>query len=453
MADNRSLTRKSSEDVVTLGEGGIHINHMAAHTQVSLDGNMGTHHSFAAEEAAAFSNLINSQLEHDSLAAHFLPLNPSSDDIFKKQVDGLILARLINVAQPGTIDEKKLNKHSGSHEMSVFQRNENLNVVVAAAKTIGCHVVNIGAQDISEGHPIPVLGLIWQIFRIGVVANICLDGHPELVLLLQPGETLASLAKLTPEQLLLRWVRYNLARAGEDFKVNNFNDFTPDVFLALLCQLNPAVTRAIGSNESPLDVAQRVVDAANAIGVKTFLSAIDLQLGNPRLALGFAAQIFNAVGMESDLEVNVFAAYINYRLRDSPYVNHVVPLNVASNDLYLRQFDGYILAELLRDYKMSALDILHLEPAGTTDKDAQIRNVVAVFSAATACGADFANASPDDFVGGRPKAVLGALWQVIRLKLLSKVSLVAHPELAALAENKGEIDVTHVLNLVYSQAC
>jgi hypothetical protein len=254
MTDSRPvLHRKSTnEEMVTTTEHGVHINHMASHHSVSVDGNMGTHHSFAAEEAVAFSNLINSQLENDALAGHFLPLDVNSDDIFKKQVDGLILARLINVAVPHTIDEKKLNKHSVSHEMSVFQRNENLNVVVAAAKTIGCHIVNIGAQDISEGHPIPILGLIWQIFRIGVCADICLNGHPELVLLLEPGETLADLAKLSPEQLLLRWVRYNLTRADESFKVRNFNDFNAELFLALLCQLNPSINRVIGSNESPL---------------------------------------------------------------------------------------------------------------------------------------------------------------------------------------------------------
>jgi hypothetical protein len=108
------------------------------------------------------------------------------------------------------------------------------------------------------------------------------------------------------------------------------------------------------------DVAQRVIDAANAIGVKTFLTALDIGAGNPRLALGFVAQIFNAVGMESDLEVNVFAAYINYTLRDSPYAKHLLPLNTQSNELYHRQYDGFILAELLRDYKESALDITAL---------------------------------------------------------------------------------------------
>jgi hypothetical protein len=103
-----------------------------------------------------------------------------------------------------------------------------------------------------------------------------------------------------------------------------------------------------------------VIDAANAIGVKTFLTALDIGAGNPRLALGFVAQIFNAVGMESDLEVNVFAAYVNYTLRGSPYAKHLLPLNTQSNELYHRQYDGFILAELLRDYKESALDITAL---------------------------------------------------------------------------------------------
>lgn len=49
---------------------------------------------------------------------------------------------------------------------------ENLNLALNSASAIGCQVVNIGAQDLKEGKPHLVLGLLWQIIKIGLFADI-----------------------------------------------------------------------------------------------------------------------------------------------------------------------------------------------------------------------------------------------------------------------------------------
>lgn len=49
---------------------------------------------------------------------------------------------------------------------------ENLNLALNSASAIGCHVVNIGAFDLMEGKPHLVLGLLWQIIKIGLFADI-----------------------------------------------------------------------------------------------------------------------------------------------------------------------------------------------------------------------------------------------------------------------------------------
>ena len=58
--------------------------------------------------------------------------------------------------------------------------------------------------------------------QIGLLADINLQAHPELVRLLLPGEDLAALLRLPPEQLLIRWVNYHLAAAGSDRRIANF---------------------------------------------------------------------------------------------------------------------------------------------------------------------------------------------------------------------------------------
>jgi len=87
-------------------------------------------------------------------------------------------------------------------------------VAVAAARTIGCSVVNIGGQDISEGREHLILGLIRQIVQLGLLQKVDLNWHPELVRLCEPGERLDALRKMPAEQVLLRWINYHLAASG-----------------------------------------------------------------------------------------------------------------------------------------------------------------------------------------------------------------------------------------------
>lgn len=53
-----------------------------------------------------------------------------------------------------------------------FHPQENLNLALNSASAIGCHVVNIGAEDLKEGKPYLVLGLLWQVIKIGLFADI-----------------------------------------------------------------------------------------------------------------------------------------------------------------------------------------------------------------------------------------------------------------------------------------
>jgi plastin-1 len=58
------------------------------------------------------------------------------------------LRKLINVAVPGTIDERAINK---KRSLNLWERNENHTLCLKSARAIGCTVVSIGAQDLEEG--------------------------------------------------------------------------------------------------------------------------------------------------------------------------------------------------------------------------------------------------------------------------------------------------------------
>ena len=83
---------------------------------------------------------------------------------------------------------------------------ENLTLALNSAQSIGCNIINIDAHDLSKGRPHLVLGLLWQIIRIGLFNQITIEHCPGLVNLLNDNEEMSDLLKLSPENILIRWV-------------------------------------------------------------------------------------------------------------------------------------------------------------------------------------------------------------------------------------------------------
>jgi len=93
---------------------------------------------------------------------------------------------------------------------------------------IGCNIINIDAHDLSKGKQHLVLGLLWQIIRIGLFNQITIEHCPGLVNLLNDNEEMADLLKLSPEQILIRWVNYQMEKAGVNRRINNFTNDIKD---------------------------------------------------------------------------------------------------------------------------------------------------------------------------------------------------------------------------------
>ena len=47
--------------------------------------------------------------------------------------------------------------------------------------------------------------------------------NPNIAVLAEEGETLEDLLKLSPEELVLRWVNYHLRKSGSTRRINNFS--------------------------------------------------------------------------------------------------------------------------------------------------------------------------------------------------------------------------------------
>jgi plastin-1 len=276
-------------------------------------------HTINEDERTEFTRHINAVLAGDPDIGHRLPFPTDTFEMFDECKDGLVLAKLINDSVPDTIDERVLNiPGKKSKTLNAFQMTENNNIVIESAKGIGCSVVNIGSGDIIEVREHLILGLIWQIIRRGLLGKIDIKLHPELYRLLEEDETLEQFLRLPPEQILLRWFNYHLKAANWPRRVQNFSNDVKDGenYTVLLAQIGHeyGCTRAPLQTRDLLQRAEEVLQNADKMGCRKFLTPSSLVAGNPKLNLAFVANLFNThpaldpITEEEKIEVEDFDA-------------------------------------------------------------------------------------------------------------------------------------------------
>ncbi|KYQ55364.1 Plastin-2 [Trachymyrmex zeteki] len=254
----------------------------------------GTTHSVRLEEQLAFSDWINTNLSHDPDLKHLLPIDPEGKALYDKVKDGILLCKIINHSCPDTIDERTINKKN----LTLYKKHENLTLALSSAQAIGCNIINIDAHDLTKGSPHLVLGLLWQIIRIGLFNQITLENCPGLATLLQEGERIEDLLKLSPEAILLRWVNHHLENAGIARRCNNFqSDITDsEIYTYLIKQIAPnsaGVTLEALMEPNHMSRAEIMLQQAAKLGCRTFVTPSDVVNGIYKLNLAFVANMFN----------------------------------------------------------------------------------------------------------------------------------------------------------------
>ena len=190
--------------------------------------------------------------------------------------------------------------------------------------------------------------------QLGLFNQITLEQCPGLAVLLDSGEKVEELMKLSPEAILLRWVNHQLERAGVPRRINNLtNDITDsEAYAHLLYQIAPlelGVTKEALMESDPLSRAEIMLQQADKLGCRSFVSPKDVVEGIYKLNLAFVANLFNNhpgldsshidledyANVEESREEKTYRNWMN-SLGVSPYVNNL------SSDLA----DGLVIFQL-----------------------------------------------------------------------------------------------------------
>ncbi|KAK6788306.1 hypothetical protein RDI58_016831 [Solanum bulbocastanum] len=382
-------------------------------------------HTISESEKASYVAHINSYLADDEFLKKYLPIDPLTNDLFEVSKDGVLICKLINVAVPGTIDERAINM---KRMLNPWERNENHTLCLNSAKAIGCTLVNIGTQDFIEGRRHLVLGVISQIIKIQLLADLNLKKTPQLLELVDDNKDAEELMSLPPEKILLRWMNFQLKKAKYEKIVTNFSSDIKDAeaYAHLLNVLAPEyINPTILTVKDHLERAKFVLEHAGRMGCKRYLTAKDIVEGSPNLNLAFVAHIFqhrNGLSTQtkqiSFLEISpdeaqmsreerAFRFWIN-SLGNSSYIDNVF------EDLR----NGWLLLETLDKVSPGIVNWKIATKPPIKMPFRKVENCNQVVKIGKQLKFSLVNIAGNDIVQGNKKLILAYLWQLMRCNML-----------------------------------
>nr|CAG8555590.1 4086_t:CDS:10 [Entrophospora candida]CAG8612271.1 6171_t:CDS:10 [Entrophospora candida] len=377
-------------------------------------------HTINEDERTEFTRHINQTLTGDPDIVDKLPIDISTMQLFDECRDGLLLAKLINTSVPDTIDERVLNVPKKGKKVNKFQMTENNNLVIFSAKGIGCNVVNIGSADLIEGREHLILGLIWQIIKIGLLNKIDIKLHPELYRLLEDDETLEQFLKLPPDQILLRWFNYHLKAAKWQRRVQNFSKDVSDGenYTVLLNQLAPDLcSRDPLKERDLLERAEKVLQNSEKLGCRKYLTPKALVAGNPKLNLAFVANLFNTHPGLAPLDEEEKADLEEFDDSDDREARDVTP---AVNNLYEDLKDGLVILQAFEKLKPGIVNWKKVNKANNNNlsRFKQVENTNYAILIGQSLKFTLVNIQGADIVDGTKTLILGLVWQMMRLNII-----------------------------------
>ena len=385
--------------------------------------------------------MINNILFNDNKLIGIIPINPKTNEIFEKIEDGVILAKLINYSNPGTIDERVIIKENN---MTLEQKKSNINLIINSAKSIGC-LTEISINDILNKNKPKIIDFLFEIMTKIVLERVSINYYPQLLRLKEEKEKTEELLALRPEDFLKRWFNFHLYKAGYIQNLINFNDDIKDSqkYIILLNQLSPKC------NKNALEIfdlnerAKKVLEDAQNIGVKVYINKEDIINGNEHLNILFIAEIFlSNNGINETQKERMIANKLveDEGLREEKsfrfWMNSLKIKGVKIiNNLYEESRSGIILLKVIDKIKPGTVDWKKVELKTKNPFKIGV-NCQEVIDSSKRSGFSIISIGNKDIQEGKKKHILAIVWQLMKAYTLQRIGEKTEEELINWSNSK-----------------
>jgi hypothetical protein len=395
------------------------------------------------QELDAMCDYVNKYLKDDAPSAAYLPLTLGT--MLDQLNDGVILARLVNVPKPGSVDDKAVVAPAAGLQPTALGalKRSNADVVLRGAASAGANVSGISPESVANGEEEPVCRALWEVLRLQALTDLPNAKGKEMETLVVPaaGESVSSLRSLPGEEIAARWMRKHLEKAGAPVPGPLADDVLQDQgsMSVVQCDLSPSDCSKARAGASVDEKADVSVNNARAMAVPTVMEGRHL-VKSPKLARLFAAQNLKHRLALDDLprlaELDALCDYINKYLKDDAPSQRYLPLAVPT--MFDQLSDGVVLSRLVNVPKPGTIDDKAVVPPPKGIQPGALaslkkRNVDEVLKGAVCLSCDVQGVSAEDIVNGNEDIVSKVVWEVLRLQGLSDLPSQTGPEMDALA--------------------
>jgi plastin-1 len=198
---------------------------------------------------------------------------------------------LINFSKPDTIDPRCLNK---KENLNIWEKYENLQLVINSCKGIGCHMINIQPSIFIQESPHLILGLIWQIIKIQCWENISIHKYPQIF---KDSQVI-----MKKEEILSKWMNYYLEKSGSSRRLTNISKdlFDCECYILVLGQLLPEFDIAILKEKDQLKRCEMMMSAYESLtSTKRIVDPRHIVNGDVKLNFLFLSMLFKNSSKEN----------------------------------------------------------------------------------------------------------------------------------------------------------
>ena len=170
-------------------------------------------------ETAAILEYVNATLRDDPHVQALLPTTAEMGDgarwIFAAVSQSVLFSKLIAHTDPDALDPRALNlSDEADAALSRESRMQNHTLCCNALASIGCGLPHLRAEQLEasseEANHQVALQLLWNLMRHELVTPLVPRSDARYLRLTLPNEEVSAMAKLLPEQTMLRWVNHHL---------------------------------------------------------------------------------------------------------------------------------------------------------------------------------------------------------------------------------------------------